>query len=988
MVGIGAADGGGSMERLRASGAAGQTSGAGSDAGSYTGVVVIHGIGDEKRNDTLREALNALGYWYNHEAGLALRPEGPGRIWMETELTDDPNPDAASSRAIVELAAPGDTSGDVLRLEMREVWWAQSFGVPDVGAALKWARLQYREETRRVLLPAGVRAAGPAHAASRAPALETPQALHYRPAAGGSPAPATGARPDAHQHASAREALLRAALGVYSALQYVWKLLVWTLVTPLLYVLILLIGVVKLLARIPFLQSAVVSSLSALIGYVSLHWVGPLEVYLEDYTRSSAMRQRFERELEAFLADDRCDRIVVVAHSMGTVIAYEGLTTVLNRPDVLAGRKPVTFISLGQALRRMWLLAGMDNHRLRRVMPDHVRWLDIWARYDPIAAGPLTAAALPRLAAWTDPTTPDPHDAICATLARLENIDVVNRDSLLTDHTTYWQNMEQVVGPIALELTRGHPAMERHVQANLASPDRVVWRRWQVAWRATFAMVAALAAAGVFLWTEAARGWPVGEFLRTNAPGFLVAQLQNLLGLSIAPLKPALDGVAKLLAHVVGPGGASPNLLQLLFAALPLGALYSVVVALLGVGMVAAAAGRVVALPSPFKLSYAVRDQSSRGVFRLAQFTLGLAFAVATLSANGGTGIFSGGHLTFPQTPLYRAAVVDGYLALAVAALVTWVWGLVGAARRRHWYWVLANLLLPLATVANVVQVSRYLSRFSVGALLGALLRTNQQINFVAVAVLIVALVGSLIGLGDLVAARRWPLALVFAAGTVLLGCTLLAQGVVALVAFLQPNVHPVPGLSGDVYQLPEPLGTFENIFYNWLFIVAGVASFIGYGLWSGLMGVRTRWIVASSLQRAAFVVAFCGVLLVALAPAVPSVFAPDTGYFSLSCGSGASCGATPAWLTGAIAAAALASVVAFAMAVTDAFRTRQAVWLAVVIAGAAFLLGIFWFTGSTYGVPDALIYPVMFASLVYGLWGGRPTWQVSEGPPKPAAAR
>lgn len=47
------------------------------DASHYTGVVVIHGLGDEKRNSTLMEVVNALTYWFNHKAELALRPTGP-----------------------------------------------------------------------------------------------------------------------------------------------------------------------------------------------------------------------------------------------------------------------------------------------------------------------------------------------------------------------------------------------------------------------------------------------------------------------------------------------------------------------------------------------------------------------------------------------------------------------------------------------------------------------------------------------------------------------------------------------------------------------------------------------------------------------------------------------------------------------------------------------------------------------------------------------
>src|SRR5215813_12111368 len=75
------------------------------ERGPYTGVVLIHGIGDQRRNVTLQEALNALTFWFNHHTGLAQRPVGTGRVWLQTRLTDDPNPDARASSAILDLVA-------------------------------------------------------------------------------------------------------------------------------------------------------------------------------------------------------------------------------------------------------------------------------------------------------------------------------------------------------------------------------------------------------------------------------------------------------------------------------------------------------------------------------------------------------------------------------------------------------------------------------------------------------------------------------------------------------------------------------------------------------------------------------------------------------------------------------------------------------------------------------------------------------------------
>jgi hypothetical protein len=140
----------------------------------YTGVVLIHGLGDIKRNAMLQQALNALSYWFNHVAGFALGSEGPGRLWLTTQLTDDDNPDAEAARATVELAAPtvamagtptGISADDPgLHLEFREVWWAESFGLPDIGRTIQWARVQWREQATHLLLPLG-RRLGPAKTA-------------------------------------------------------------------------------------------------------------------------------------------------------------------------------------------------------------------------------------------------------------------------------------------------------------------------------------------------------------------------------------------------------------------------------------------------------------------------------------------------------------------------------------------------------------------------------------------------------------------------------------------------------------------------------------------------------------------------------------------------------------------------------------------------------------------------------------------------------
>ncbi len=594
------------------------------DPGPYTGVVIIHGIGNEARNATIEEAGNALTYWYNHIAGLALRPTGPGRVWLSTRLTADDDPDAPASRATLTLAPPGATADDTLRLEMREVWWAQSFGLPSIGAALRWARLQFREDAARFLLPIGV-PSGPARAAAHAPAHQTPQALTYRAEDPDADDERFSSEYASHQP---QQAALRIALTLYGFVQYVWKLVQWLVLAPAVYVVLLLVGLVNLLALIPwsFIQYTLVNGLNRVVEVVSLHWIAPLQVYLLDYTRSSAIRQRFERELDAFLRDDNCRRIVVIAHSMGTVIAYEGLTTILSLPKWRDSSRPVTFICLAQALHRMWMLEGTDPHRLRTPLPPRVRWLHFWARYDPVAAGPLTARSLRRVP-WTDPDEADPQDAIAATLDRCENVDVVNTDSLFTDHGAYWQNVEQVIGPVARELVADHPALEKIVAAHLAAPRDILRRRANVAWRSSLALAVGIALTIALIVIDAQNSFVVGDHVRQfmgTFPGRLFAFLFGPIIELLTGAQPTLGGTgAGLSSQTAGPVVVNNTVANVTYSALT-----SILLGCVGI----LATHRVVAAPSPFAFARAGQPAgpTPRAVFAAATASMLLLFVADT----------------------------------------------------------------------------------------------------------------------------------------------------------------------------------------------------------------------------------------------------------------------------------------------------------------------------------------------------------------------
>jgi virginiamycin B lyase len=750
---------------------------------SYTGVVIIHGIGDQKRNVTLQEALNTLSYWFNHVAGLDLRPQGIGRVWLSTRLTDDTNPDAPSSRARMQLVAPtssNDASSDgedagTLRLRFREVWWAESFGLPSVGPALEWARVQFHEQMAHVLSPIGVRF-GPAQVARKTPARETAQAVTYRPL----PTSSAAAVPEEHGARATpgtgpHHRALRTALWVYDLIQYPWKLAQWALLAPLITLLLLLMGVVKLIALIPFLRSPLISGFSAVIDYFVLHWVASMRVYLLDYTRSSAIRQRFEREVTAFLRDDHCTRVVVIAHSMGTVISYEGLCTVLAQPEFHTDPKPLTYICLAQALRRIWLLGRTDPERLRGRLPDHVRWLHFWARYDPVSAGPLTSRSLPRARfdALSPNDTPEAaqqrHDDLCAQLDRCENVDVANRDSVLTDHTSYWENTEQVVGPIALELVAGHPALEEHVRRHLATSEQILLRRWSVAWRALVALGGGVLTAAVLLTLQFYSNVGIGKgvialvgaiassdavqnFLRDNVP--LYQQIaayftqSNVNGLIQILTDPSLI-IPYLLTYYLNAETVATLLTA--FVAFPVGVLLT---------------GKLISATSALGFQNTTEEAGrNRSVLAFVAVSLALVVGIAAIlffqpsDAHIVVGSFDPRDLT-PVQQLY-VWLVGSFRAVLIIALVV---GLLDAARNRRWATLLA---LPAATYLAFVafaEASAYLA-----------------------ALLALTLVSTAVTLRDSVRASRWgeTVALFVIGGVVLLAGWDSLYGTIGVFAYL-----------------------------------------------------------------------------------------------------------------------------------------------------------------------------------------------------------
>ena len=273
---------------------------------------------------------------------------------------------------------------------------------------------------------------------------------------------------------------------------------------------VLLVWVVLLIVLFPVLvvpwaplRAMLLSVQRALAGVV-----GDSYIFVQDSVQRRAIVDRVRRDVEWM--SQRCRQIVVVAHSQGAAVAdlavnnireykadsLHALVTlgagvqVLKQLDKLSGNgailvtgwtalvgaalfwfgtisavvsgKPVWGVSILAAVLGLLWSGGraIKAHPGLRAGPlgaaSTKEWLDFFATRDPVPWGPLG--------------TPSPS------LKLYQSNEVRNRHSFLTDHTSYWQNFEEVVGPVARLIARaaGFTWLESAV------PDVEGVQRWLV----------------------------------------------------------------------------------------------------------------------------------------------------------------------------------------------------------------------------------------------------------------------------------------------------------------------------------------------------------------------------------------------------------------------------------------------------------------------------------------------------------------------------
>jgi hypothetical protein len=534
-----------------------------------TGVLFVHGIGTQPPNETFLDwsaaIIELLTDWQAAREGAAPPPpDAADRI-------DDPVRRAefsaeATSPPYLEIAVPAHENVPETTWVVTEAWWASDLRAPSLGRVVHYLRRRMRDVVSGITL--GYRSRSPhllALADKRRVIDKDRPTLTWRLI-------------EELDHAQSRVLGARPVGWIVGSLGAIG------------------LAGYDLLRRLPI---PVVRDFAVrkMLDSFLVEWFGDLPVLLDEPVQSANVRARVARSIER-LIDDNCDAIVIVAHSGGALVTFETLLDPAYRH-----LRVDKLITLGQGLGLAWRLAVDPD--VQEITPGHrlvgnlararegLRWVDVWASYDPAPAGPLPArsgiapsdipdpavAAIVETAdagAWllrANVGTSAPTMEGLANAARLapntptitvESRPVTNEMNVLTDHGAYWANPEGFLVPLVrhIDAAKGGASASRFFRDEGDRTRRVLWRRERVSALAAWGWIcslSAIAAGAVLIALQ------LGGDQRLTQAGDAIAAVWGLLPgheLVTVPIEAAASVVGALLS-AVGLAGITAGLASL-----------------------------------------------------------------------------------------------------------------------------------------------------------------------------------------------------------------------------------------------------------------------------------------------------------------------------------------------------------------------------------------------------------------------------------------
>lgn len=356
---------------------------------STVGILFVHGIGEQRQGETLVRFGEPLFEWLRAWINQAFIDRSDDHLVELTRAFVLPPSSPEPSHADVAVRIPSN-DGRLLNLVIAESWWATVFAPAAFRDVAPWGIAFLPRAASRIwqrLSLTFYEIVRPFRRMGVAQYLVTVFAIPW---------------------------LLPVAITLFVAetvVLLVALLLGWLTIAAL----ILLSGIPSFRPLVTWAQLAIANSAGD--AYVLMH--NPLNF--------EAMVGRVRADLEWL--ETRAERVVVVGHSQGSVVAYAAL---LNHRSL----QLAAFVTVGSALNLLEHGHGSRLSRRERIstfLDNHptLGWTNFWTASDPVAAGPL----------------------LDESAARLHESRVDNRASVVRDHSTYADNAEQFVAPLACLLT-------------------------------------------------------------------------------------------------------------------------------------------------------------------------------------------------------------------------------------------------------------------------------------------------------------------------------------------------------------------------------------------------------------------------------------------------------------------------------------------------------------------------------------------------------
>ena len=479
-------------------------------------VLIVHGVGEQKKSDTLLRIGSHTVEWVMR---FARQFYGRDAVQIErVALSFTPFDGGESDRpsyAIIDLPDQ--------RWYVAEAWWAGSNFHPDLATMLTWSFAHLFGILAQMV---------------RATLERARYLLHPND-------PNTSSQPPFFWQLV--DLVNCIALGIGYALACIAG---YVLLVPLM-----------VLAQIP-IDSIQNFFLFTVLRPMLTAGAGEFRMYLDDELQAANVRRRVGDTARQLLELATCDELIIVAHSEGCVVSLGMLTDPACADIARCTRKLLTY---GAGLNKSWLLRPRLD-RLFAPLEGDVLWTDFWASYDPVPAGQLDPSRrrLPSGArfAMTDMYHPT-GDALVQVGPNNPPISeqVTNSMNVLSDHGGYFGNDEQVVLRLAAEISASHHADSAFWPAASVLFDGVRRRRVRVSalalWRDIAVAFWALGAVvpWVFGWIRNVDPWsPVSTVPVTIGPaGALINFLQLLatqLPSQLAPISGLANGLLQLPALI------------------------------------------------------------------------------------------------------------------------------------------------------------------------------------------------------------------------------------------------------------------------------------------------------------------------------------------------------------------------------------------------------------------------------------------------------